>query len=260
LWDATQGEKLAVFPGRAAHVPFSVDGNRLAINTSTSSVMVWEVALQKPLRNFSLEDGTLIDSVLSPDGTRLVTLAGTGFARRHERFAILWDVDGARELARTNGATVAAFSPDAALVAFGGMDGTAHILNAATGEEETVISHEGEVLTLDFSPDGDLLATGGSDGTVRIWDRANAQEMAMLEHEAEVQVVAFNSDGTQLITRDSDGKIYKWLVNVGDLAALACNILTRNFTEEEWNTYIGSEKSYHKSCPDLPDPEEAPAP
>ena len=45
---------------------------------------------------------------------------------------------------------------------------------------------------------------------------------------------------------------YLWLVRVEDLVELACGLLTRNLTAEEWEAYVGAEEPYRKSCPELP--------
>lgn len=262
LWDVTKDKMLTTFSFVSAlsddysvtemdGIRFSMNGERLVINVFGSYASVWDIQSNRELAAFAQDEAAMIDSMLSPDGARLVMLAGTGFIRRGTRSATLWDVDNSRKIARVNGATVAEFSPDTTLLATGGMDGTVRVLDAYTGDLVRSLSHEGEVEALDFSPDGTLLATGSKDRTARIWDVASGVEVAILNHDADVEFVVFSSDGTQLFTRDSTDKVYKWSVNMDALTALACEILTRNFTQQEWETYVGGQEPYHETCPDV---------
>jgi WD40 repeat protein len=77
-----------------------------------------------------------------------------------------------RELAAAEGELGdVAFSPDAALVAAGGLDGRSRVWDTATGALVAVLTgHAERVSAVEFSPRGDWLATGSWDGTARIWD------------------------------------------------------------------------------------------
>src|ERR1700722_11634635 len=100
----------------------------------------------------------------SPDGTLLAV--GT---------AVI-DVAGWRVLRVLRGhlapATVAAFSPDGALVATAAFDGTARVHDVVTGATRIAINVGADEWANDiaFSPDGMVLATGGEGGIARIWD------------------------------------------------------------------------------------------
>jgi WD40 repeat protein len=84
--------------------------------------------------------------------------------------------------------------------------------------------HEGPVSVLAFSPDGHWLATGSLDQTVRLWNVTHP--LAKLEDKQDIN----------------------------ELIELACQIVGRNLTQEEWQQFLG-DQPYHKTCPDLPIPE-----
>jgi WD40 repeat protein len=61
------------------------------------------------------------------------------------------------------------FSSDGKYVVSGSDDGTAHIWEAATGNEVARMTHEDWVQAVAFSPDGKYVVSGSYDGTARVW-------------------------------------------------------------------------------------------
>ena len=75
---------------------------------------------------------------------------------------LLWDVAGAKEVARLRG-------------------------------------HTSAVCRIELSPDGQTLVSGGIDGTTKVWDLAhNNQSLNLQGHETSVAGLAFSGDGDQL--------------------------------------------------------------
>ncbi len=63
------------------------------------------------------------------------------------------------------------WSRNGTLIATGGLDGTARVWDATTGEQRLVLAGTaGLVANVAFSPDGTRLLTGGGDGSARVWD------------------------------------------------------------------------------------------
>jgi WD40 repeat protein len=94
------------------------------------------------------------------------------------------------------------FSPDSKKVFTGGMNGTAHIWDAASGAELKKIEVRSAWLSLvTFSLDGTKVVTGSIEGIAVIWDSESGEELKKLEgHTSPVISAAFSSDGKRVVT------------------------------------------------------------
>jgi WD40 repeat protein len=68
-----------------------------------------------------------------------------------------------------------AYSPDGSLLATAGVDETARLWDAETGQQLLVLEHSAAVVTVDFAPDGAHLITGDALGQITIWEVATGQ-------------------------------------------------------------------------------------
>jgi WD40 repeat protein len=152
---------------------FSPDGRLLAVALPASlpgapGLLVLDVTRDRILAR----SANAADSVeFSPDGHELAvaeTQSPNGrIVIRDPRTLAL-----RRTLVRLPGveASAVAFSPDGSRVLYGGFDGTAGLVSAASGQP--LVSYLGQTAAISevaFSPDGRLAATASQDGTLRVW-------------------------------------------------------------------------------------------
>ncbi|MFH1085637.1 MAG: adenylate/guanylate cyclase domain-containing protein [Chloroflexota bacterium] len=107
-----------------------------------------------------------------------------------------------------------AFSPDGARLASVGLDGTAKVWDAATGELVLTLSGQPDRMGMDiaFSPDGRLLAAPWA-SQVLVWDAASGERLLGLPGQAvggQTNRIEFSPDGTRLAVANMDGRPKVW--------------------------------------------------
>jgi WD40 repeat protein len=121
-------------------------------------------------------------------------------------------------LEHRRGLETVAFSPDGKRVVTGGLDKTALVVDAATGEVLLQIDLPGPIRAVRFSEDASRL------------------EMAHVD-----------STGAGLV-------FARYPIEPQELIREACGKVTRNLTISEWKQYVGPEIPYERTCESLPFP------
>ncbi len=107
--------------------------------------------------------------------------------------------------APTRDVSAVAFSPNGAMLATAGADGTIRFWDISS--RRLLRSWEGKaerVLSLSFSPDGTLLASGSADGTLMVKQVKTAEVQCQRSFPAKVQAVRYSPDGSALAIALSD--------------------------------------------------------
>ncbi len=214
VWDATSGEIVHTLLERVnepAHVAFSPDGSRVAVDAS-GKIKVWDVASWQEVLSFTapVESRWLFGIAFSPDGKWLA--AGSG----QNGTVYFWSAETG-ELAFTleqgnqNDVHDIAFTPDGLLLATGGTDYYARIWDVSSGAELHKMPLIG-MYSLAVSPDGSLLATAGPDRAVTLWNVQTGRPVRTLPCADELMAVAFSADGKLLAAGGYDDTIVVWAV------------------------------------------------
>lgn len=216
VWEATTGREVArLGPEVAAtSMAFNPDSSRLATAGDDHLARIWSLGGQ--LEHARLpHSGTVWAAEFSPDGQRIVTIAGHS-VRLMDPETGTFTAELTYFTGNAGGVVESAdVSPDSRRVAASYSNGAVVVWDLDTREKIAVMSHKRTARHVAFSPDGRLLASASVDQTARIWDAASAQELARLVHDDEVRSVAFSPDGKRLATASADATVRVWNVETG---------------------------------------------
>ena len=220
-------------------VVFSPDG-RLLISgggarfndsqaTDDAELILWDVALGRPIRRFPGVKGTAKGMAFSPDG-KLIAV-GSGYQQTAETadgHLSVWDAASGGlvfdRLETGNNVLSVAFSRDGRLIGTGhgryssNDPGQAKLWDVKTAKVvHTIAPTPGGVNSVAFSPDGKRMALAGA-GVVEVWRVDPPAKLHELRgHTSWIYSVAFSPDGTRLATGGWDKTVKLWDAATGAL-------------------------------------------
>jgi WD40 repeat protein len=227
---------LKFVPGKNAMVSAGLD----------NKVKFWDLLTNQ--NTVILQDANGISDIdVSPSGQTVICGSAGGKLMQYT-----FSSSKATTLFTGNSAIMAvAYDYEGEKIAVGDRSGKIYILNAVTGKIlNTLNGHSSRVIDLQFSPDNRQLASSGLDGVIRIWNITNLNDLPLeiRENENWVETLAFSPDGKSLLSSGNNNNIYIWPVRTDNLANEICSYLTRQMTQQEWNTYIGNDMEYREAC------------
>ena len=142
--------------------------------------------------------------------------------------------------------TAFASSKDDHLTAYGMADGTIW-LTAGNGKTYKLVEHLSRVTRMKFN--GKRLYSSSYDGKLLFWSiDYNSQMKAVTLFQADSWIMdfIFNGDKDYIWTGEKNGTVSQYLVSLPKIAQRLRQNVKRNFTQEEWNYYVGKGIPYRK--------------
>ena len=229
---------------------FIPNNNNLVTAGLDNEILVWDLS-NGSKQSFAEHDSPVQILVVSKDGKWMA--GGT----RDLGEIIIWNVDNPSEKKIIyselgNPVWSLDFSPDGKWLVSGDMQGNVKIWDTKTNNMiMNLRGHRARITNIQFSPDGKFLATASNDGSVRLWETAdlNNQPIVLSGNSGFVLSLAFSPDGNYLLTGSTEeNRLISSPTSTSILVEEICNGIDRNFTRDEWNTYVGEDIDYIETC------------
>lgn len=196
---------------------------------------------------------------LNPSGT---LIAGAG----NEGSLFMWDIRNNYAVKtfykNSTGLSAVGFTRDGKNVVIGDLNGLVKYINMSNASSVKPLSgHTSGIEQIVFNHSGTFMATASNDKTVRLWnlDKLREQPIVLHGHADWVRTAVYSADDEQLLAgmhsnaENPQETIHAWPTKIETMSELLCNYLTRNFTEDEWATYVDEQLLYEKTCSTVKD-------
>jgi len=139
-------------------------------------------------------------------------------------------------------------------LAIGDKNGNIIIISPSSGKIlARAKGHSARVLDISYSPNNSQLASSSFDGTLRIWNALDLSDIPIVitEQESWIMAIAFTNDGLRIISSSNNANlIYYWPTRAEYLTEQICKFTKRNLTKNEWDSFVGEDIPYEKTCSD----------
>jgi WD40 repeat protein len=230
---------------------FSYDGKYLYSSSLDGKVLKWDISARTSTNiSGSMLQISSID--LSSDNKYIAGISNDGKAA-------VWnpDVTSDNFSIESPGKVIRSvkFKPDENILAVGYSDGYVDFWDiAARGKISEIKAHSSEVVNIRFNKKLSQMATAGNDKSVRLWDMTDPVSLPISFDDSEglVFCIEFSTDGQVMVTGTSAGKnnLMSRPVLADQLSKDVSSTITRNFTTEEWQAYVGKDIEYEKTVTD----------
>ena len=132
------------------------------------------------------------------------------------------------------------------LTAYGMADGTIW-LTAGNGKTYKLVEHLSRVTELEFN--GKRLYSSSYDGRLLFWSidyNSQMKAVTLFQSDSWLMDIIFSGDKDYIWTGEKNGTVSQYLVSLPKIAQRLRQNVKRNFTQEEWNYYVGKGIPYRK--------------
>jgi len=248
------GYEMTGHKGKLKSLIFSYDGKYLYSASLDGKVLKWDLSART---SSNITDGTL--PLTSID----VSLNGKYVAGiNSEGGVVVWNQENKSDNFRIEtvgkNIKVVRFNPDNNILALGDVNGTVELWDIIQRRKiSEVKAHTAQVNDIQFNNKLKQMATASNDQTLKIFNIKDVTDLTeppitFNDHEKFVMVIQFSPDGQLIVSGSYDDKenLVSRPAHVDNLVKDVCTMLSRNMTQDEWNTYVGRDIPLEKTCPE----------
>jgi WD40 repeat protein len=213
---------------------------QLATVGTDGQAIIWDANTGEQILKYQNEEA-LTAVAFSPDG-KLLAFGNAQWANLQQGGVVkLLDVESGEILYEWSGIAgwvfSLAFSPDGKHLALGTTFGDFRIMDVETGEQIHKPDATNVVLNIAYTPDGKKIITTTFDYLTTIWDAKTGERLYVLAESTALPIgLSISPDGSMVAV--GMDMIYTYILDVGQLAALGGERLTRNFALDECQKYL----------------------
>lgn len=179
------------------------------------------------------------------------------FFNRYDYSPLIFDEQGHAYIVRTldkletkevpvsGRVTAYASSKNTGIEAYGMKDGTIYVVNNA-GQITKLEGHRSQISFLKIN--GKRLYSSSYDRTIKLWmyNMEKVDPIELLSTKSWITYFTFDKKKNNIWTANQDGSLTEEFISVPMMVNKLKSQMTRNFTREEWNYYIGANVPYEK--------------
>ena len=226
---------------------FSGDPDFLYSIGIDKQILQWSITAKTP-RVLASSESRYNDLALSPDGKRLAACNRSGNI-------LLIHLDDPARIDTIKGSALNPvfsldYSADGKYLAAGDQRGNVRIIETSTRNQVTSLrGSSARIESVKFSPGGNYLASSSFDGNVLMWDMKDltSSPIVMEDNRGFVLTVGFSQDEQNILS--GSNTLVSRPVSASSLTDGFCGMISRNFTREEWEIYVGADITYLETCP-----------
>jgi WD40 repeat protein len=239
--------------GKIKSLIFSFDGKYLYSASLDGKVLKWDMAARTSTNVGGSMQITSID--VAANGNYLAGITADGKV-------LVWNPENSSDNFRieTTGKNIKVikFNPESNILATGDVNGNVELWDINLRKKiSEVKAHNAQINDIQFNPTLRQMATASNDKTLKIFSIKDPTDLTeppitFTDNEGFVLVIQFSPDGQLIVSGTYEGSqnLVSRPSHVDYLARDICNIITRNLSQEEWNTYVGKDIPLEKTCQD----------
>lgn len=245
----TRGQPM-LFQGHTGWVEsmvFTPDSKGLYSAGNDKKILYWDLVTGQ-FTIFVTHNSKIRSITISPDGKYL--LGGTELGQ-----IVVWDTQNKEQsIAYTSSGNIinaVAYNKKGNVFVCGDLKGNIYMFNAGSLTlTRSFQAHNARIVDIDFSIDDNLMATAGFDSKIKIW---NVNDLEVRPIEIKIAEnwplsLSFSPNGRYIVSSHQNDKIYTWPTRTNIMADQICNNISRNMTQREWETFVGYDLNYQKTC------------
>ncbi|HOF20310.1 MAG TPA: hypothetical protein PLO24_03585 [Bacteroidales bacterium] len=234
---------------------FSADGKHLYSASYDGRVLKWDLN-EKTCINITPAQINVHTADISPGGKFIAGITAEGSVT-------VWNPDDIQEhkwiQSERKNITVVRFRKDDRTLAIGNTEGFVELWDALSGKRLSgTRAHEGRINDIRFNEELNQMATAGNDSCIRIFDISDMAGLSVLpvvfaDNGGTVTALAFSNNGQQIVSgiMGREMNLASRPASAGFMVQNICTLVTRNLTEDEWNTWVDRDIPREEACSDI---------